>query len=665
MRQLKRILIANRGEIACRVIRSARKMGIETVAVYSEADRKSLHVKMADQAYCIGPPQSSLSYLDMNKILAVALESKADSVHPGYGFLSENSRFMDLLDNNKIVFIGPKKHAIEAMGDKIQSKRLAKAAKVSIIPGFIGEVGERPEDILKITQEIGYPVMIKASAGGGGKGMRIAWNDQEAIEGYRLSKAEAKSSFGDDRMLIEKYIEQPRHIEFQILGDSHGNVIYLPERECSIQRRNQKVTEEAPSPFIDPETRKKMGEQAVALAKAVQYESSGTVEFMVDKNKGFYFLEMNTRLQVEHPITEKITGVDIVEEMIRVAQGGKLSLTQAEVKIKGHAIESRVYAEDPYRGFLPSIGHLLKYQEPKHENIRIDTGVQEGDEISMYYDPIISKTVTWGNSRHEALELMKYALDTYVVRGVGNNLPFCRDVLMQPAFVSGNYSTKFIQETYPDGFKPMAFNETEVHELLAVVTAMKLTENSLSLKPEEFYGGFVLELQDAFYFVGAEQGNKVHIQQIDADGNALGSPKVMTDVDVQWDANKALIPSVIQGKKLYTQFVSKTPRSYELIHKARGVKVNIYKPREFEYIRYMPKVDLTASAKQVLAPMPGAVISVSVKPGDKVNIGQELGMLEAMKMRNVLRSERAGVIKAVYTKEGASVLIDEVLFEFE
>jgi len=639
-------------------------MGIETVAVYSEADRKSLHVKQADHAYCIGPPQSSLSYLDMNKILAVAKESKADSVHPGYGFLSENSRFMDLLDQNQIVFIGPKKHAIEAMGDKIHSKKLAKAANVSIIPGFIGEVGERPEDILKITREIGYPVMIKASAGGGGKGMRIAWNDEDAIQGYRLSKAEAKSSFGDDRMLIEKYIEQPRHIEFQILGDSHGNVIYLPERECSIQRRNQKVTEEAPSPFIDPETRRKMGEQAVALAKAVQYESSGTVEFMVDKNKGFYFLEMNTRLQVEHPITEKITGVDIVEEMIRVAQGQKLSITQKEVTITGHAVESRVYAEDPYRGFLPSIGHLLKYQEPKHKNIRIDTGVQEGDEISMYYDPIISKTVTYGANRQEAIELMKYALDTYVVRGVGNNLPFCRDVLSQPAFVSGNYSTKFIQETYPDGFKPMAFSDPEIHELLAIVAGMKLSENQLAFTPSEFTEGFIVEIQDGFYAVWVE-AEKLHLQKVDREGNFIGEVRVIQDAKVDWDANKALVPSVIEGKQLYSQFVAKSPRGYDLIHKARAVKVNIYKPREFEHIKHMPKVDLTASAKQVLAPMPGAVISVSVKVGDKVSVGQELGMLEAMKMRNVIRSERAGVIKAVHTKEGSSCQVDELLFEFE
>lgn len=659
---IKRILIANRGEIACRIIRTARKMGIQTVSVYSEADRKSMHVQMADTAVLIGPPPTSKSYLDMNKILQVCLDNKVDAVHPGYGFLSENFKFMDLLDHNKIIFIGPKKKAIEEMGDKINSKRLAKAAGVNLIPGYIGEVANNPEEILRIAHSIGYPIMIKASAGGGGKGLRIAYNDKEAIENFKISKEESLSSFGDDRILMEKYIEEPRHIEVNILGDKFGNVVYLPERECSVQRRNQKVVEEAPSPFIDPVTRKKMGEQAVALAKAVQYETSGTLEFMVDKNKHWYFLEMNTRLQVEHPITEEITGLDLVEEMINVAQGKPLSVTQEKINIKGHAIESRVYAEDPYRGFLPSIGHLMKYREPKVDNIRIDTGVREGDEISMYYDPLISKTITWGKDRTEAIDLMKKALDTYVIRGLGHNVPFCRDVLRQPKFVEGDYSTKFIAETYPTGFKPLPLNKCEKKNLIAFVAGMKEASNKFSIHATAF-SPYVVKVGQEFYGVDKnEAGQTVVFDLSDKDAAGL----VVTQANVPWNNTDPLICGSVNGKELNVQFYEHTHSGFQVSFEGHFFKVEFLTPNQYELIHFCSSAAAEGlSQKEFLAPMPGAVISVAVTEGAKVEIGQELAILEAMKMRNVLRAERPGTVKKVLCKAGQSVQVDQLLFELE
>lgn len=448
----EKILIANRGEIARRVIRTCKKMGIRTVAVYSDADRHAMFVKEADEAYRIGPPPTNQSYLKMDTILEVIKASQSQAVHPGYGFLSENPKFQKLLKANDVTFIGPDTKAIVAMGDKIESKKLAREAKVNTVPGWLGEVDDI-EQVIKISREIGYPVMIKASAGGGGKGMRIAFNDKEAAEGFKLSKEEAISSFGDGRIFIEKYIEQPRHIEFQILGDKHGNYVYLPERECSVQRRNQKVIEEAPSTAMDEITRKRMGEQAVALARSCDYSTTGTVEFLMDKKKDFYFLEMNTRLQVEHPITEEITGVDLVQEQILISAGHKLSYKQSDIKIKGHSVEYRVYAEDPARKFLPSIGFLTKYREPEpHPHIRIDTGVQEGSEISMYYDPMISKLVTWGEDRKAALDLLDKAIDEYVVQGVGHNLGFGKSIIHNEAFKAGDYSTAFIPTYYPKGY---------------------------------------------------------------------------------------------------------------------------------------------------------------------------------------------------------------------
>ena len=661
---IKRLLIANRGEIACRIMRTAKKLGIETVAVYSDADRKAMFVRMADKAYHIGPSASLQSYLNMEKILAVCQDAKVDAVHPGYGFLSENSKFMDLLDHNKIIFVGPKKHALEAMGDKINSKKIAKDAKVNTVPGFVGEVEATPEMIIKACKEVGYPVMIKASAGGGGKGMRIAWSDEEAVTGYRLSKAEAKSSFNDDRILIEKYIEEPRHIEFQILGDSQGNVVYLPERECSIQRRNQKVIEEAPSPFLDPETRRNMGEQAAMLAKAVQYQSSGTVEFLVDKHKKFYFLEMNTRLQMEHPITEAITGVDIVEEMIRVAEGKPLSFRQQDVKINGWAMESRVYAEDPYRGFLPSIGHLLKYQEPTAANIRVDTGVREGDEISMWYDPMISKMCCWAPTRPEVIELSKTALDTYVIRGLGHNAPFCRDVMKRQSFIEGKYSTKFIPIEYPKGFIPMPFSPKEKLELAAISSLMKEISRLNNITPQrtEFLGPYIVKIQGEYFAVYSEN-KKLMAVQVDLEGNPLAQAEEFTDLQVQWDGAAALITSKVGGKTVFSQFIEHTNTGYNMVHSAIPLKVNVYTPKEFEFVKHMPHAEEGVASGDVIAPMPGAVVAVSVKVGDQVNVGQELGILEAMKMRNVIKAEKTGKVKKVAVTVGQNVAIDDVLFE--
>eukprot|EP01111_Echinosteliopsis_oligospora_P004427 TRINITY_DN1713_c0_g1_i5.p1 TRINITY_DN1713_c0_g1~~TRINITY_DN1713_c0_g1_i5.p1 ORF type:complete len:638 (+),score=212.35 TRINITY_DN1713_c0_g1_i5:117-2030(+) len=468
-----KILIANRGEIACRVIRTAQRLGIKTVAVHSDVDKHALHVRAADEAVCIGPAPTSQSYLNIDAILDACKKTGAQAVHPGYGFLSENSKFVAALEKEGIAFIGPGSHAMHAMGDKIESKKIAKQAKVNVIPGFLGEVDEMDE-VLKIAREIGYPVMVKASAGGGGKGMRIAWNDEDVKIGFRLSKQEAKSSFGDDRMLIEKYIDNGRHIEIQVLADGQGTALYFPERECSIQRRNQKVVEEAPSPFLDDATRKAMGEQAISLCNAVGYKSAGTVEFLVDSNKNFYFLEMNTRLQVEHPITEYITGVDLVEGMIRIAAGQKLKVQQKDIKINGWAMESRVYAEDPYRNFLPSIGKLTKYKIPEGEGVRVDGGVYEGGDISIYYDPLICKLVTHGNTRKQSIDRMKTALDSYIIRGVNHNVPFLRAVMENKRFLSGKINTKFIPEEFPQGFKGFEFSDQQKADAAALAGAIQL-----------------------------------------------------------------------------------------------------------------------------------------------------------------------------------------------
>ncbi|MCP3663805.1 MAG: acetyl/propionyl/methylcrotonyl-CoA carboxylase subunit alpha [Gammaproteobacteria bacterium] len=666
-----KILIANRGEIARRVIKTCKKMGVKTVAVYSDADIHSMFVKEADEAYRIGAPPTNQSYLKMDTILDVVKSSGAQAVHPGYGFLSENSVFQKLLFDNGVKFLGPPTGAIESMGDKIQSKKLAKAANVNTIPGFLGEV-EQNEEVIKISNEIGYPVMIKASAGGGGKGMRIAYNDDEAIEGFRLSKDEAISSFGDGRIFIEKYIEEPRHIEFQILGDEHGNYVYLPERECSVQRRNQKVIEEAPSIFMDPETRKKMGEQAVALARACDYESTGTVEFLVDINKDFYFLEMNTRLQVEHPITEEITGVDLVEQQLLIAAGYPLAMKQEDIKINGHSVEYRVYAEDPAKKFLPSIGFLRKYREPaKHEHIRIDTGVEEGSEISMYYDPMISKLVTWGKDRKEAMSLLNEAMDDYVIQGVTHNVGFGRAVINHPDFASANYNTAFIPDNYPEGYHGDHLSVEDQHTLCVAASEMKnLQRNFEQLKDQEEMRDYDTELYVTLPAGGLEEVTHEYKVMIDGDDYSITNLETgehkdikMTDMSL---TQLSLLKMKIDGTDKTCQFVDvKDETDYIFNYCGNTLPIKVHDASQQKYKKFMAPPKVIDYSKTIISPMPGAIISVSVEKGDSVQPGQEVMVIEAMKMQNVLKSEIEGVVKAVQVKPNDSVGVDEILIEFE
>ncbi|ANG95999.1 acetyl/propionyl-CoA carboxylase subuit alpha [Brucella pseudogrignonensis] len=666
---IKKILIANRGEIACRVIKTAKKMGIATVAVYSDADRNALHVKMADEAVHIGPAPSNQSYIVIDKILAAIKETGADAVHPGYGFLSENPRFAEALKAANVTFIGPPVNAIEAMGDKITSKKLASEAGVSTVPGHMGLI-ENADEAVKIASTVGYPVMIKASAGGGGKGMRIAWNDDEAREGFRLSRNEAKASFGDDRIFIEKFVTQPRHIEIQVLGDQHGNVIYLGERECSIQRRNQKVIEEAPSPFLDEATRKAMGEQAVALAKAVGYYSAGTVEFIVDGERNFYFLEMNTRLQVEHPVTELITGIDLVEEMIRVASGEKLRIGQADVTLNGWAIESRLYAEDPYRSFLPSIGRLTRYRPPvegRRDNgsvIRNDTGVFEGGEISMYYDPMIAKLCSWGPDRTSAVEAMGDALDAFEVEGIGHNLPFLSAVMEHPRFRAGALTTAFIAEEYPDGFAGVTVSEEDAHVLAAVSAQINMAieqrnglisgrissqAQSISTDWVVTLGGFNLPIRIA----EGEGGTIINF----ADGNSL-------TVASDWHPGKQLGSFTVDGESIAVK-VLRSGTGWRLRWRGIDTIAHVRRPRVAELAKLMPVKLPPDTSKMLLCPMPGVITSVLVKDGDTVEAGQPLATVEAMKMENVLRAERRATVKRITTEAGASLAVDELIMEFE
>ena len=661
----KKILIANRGEIACRVIKTARKMGIKTVAVYSDADRNALHVKMADEAVHIGPPPANQSYIVIDKIMDAIRQTGAEAVHPGYGFLSENKLFAEALEKEGVAFIGPPAGAIEAMGDKITSKKLAQEAGVSTVPGYMGLI-EDAEEAVKISNEIGYPVMIKASAGGGGKGMRIAWNDDEAREGFQSSKNEAASSFGDDRIFIEKFVTQPRHIEIQVLGDKHGNTIYLNERECSIQRRNQKVVEEAPSPFLDPATRKAMGEEAVALAKAVDYCSAGTVEFIVDGEKNFYFLEMNTRLQVEHPVTELITGVDLVEQMIRVANGEKLAMTQDDIGINGWAIENRLYAEDPYRGFLPSIGRLTRYRPPAEVEgrVRNDTGVFEGGEISMYYDPMIAKLCSWGETREAAIEEMRVALDSFEVEGIGHNLPFLAAVMDHPKFISGEMTTAFIAEEYPEGFEGVALEEAVLRKVAASAAAMhrvieirRARVSGRMDNHERVVGAdWVVTLQGQTYPVtiaADREGSTVSFE----DG---ASHRVSSD----WTPGDTLAVLQIDGAPMVLK-TNKITGGMRIRHRGADLKVNVRTPRQAELAALMPEKLPPDTSKMLLCPMPGLVVSIAVAEGDEVQEGQALCTVEAMKMENVLRAERKGVVAKVNAEAGASLAVDDVIMEFE
>uniref|UniRef100_A0A668T4M4 Propionyl-CoA carboxylase subunit alpha n=1 Tax=Oreochromis aureus TaxID=47969 RepID=A0A668T4M4_OREAU len=617
-----KILIANRGEIACRVIKTCKKMGIQTVAVHSDVDSSAVHVKMADEAVCVGSAPTSKSYLNMDAIMDAIRVTGAQAVHPGYGFLSENKEFAKRLAAEGVAFIGPDTHAIQAMGDKIESKLIAKAAKVNTIPGFDGVV-KTAEEAVKIAQEIGYPVMIKASAGGGGKGMRIAWNDEETREGFRFSSQEAASSFGDDRLLIEKYIDNPRHIEIQVLADKHGNALWLNERECSIQRRNQKVVEEAPSTFLDPVTRRAMGEQAVQLAKAVQYSSAGTVEFLVDSKKNFYFLEMNTRLQVEHPITECITGLDLVEQMIRVAKGYQLQHTQDDIPINGWAIECRVYAEDPYKSFgLPSIGRLSQYQEPLDlDKVRVDSGIQEGSDISIYYDPMISKLITYGATRAEALGRMEDALDNYVIRGVTHNIPLLREIITHPRFVSGHISTNFLPEVYPDGFKGHQLEADAKRELLASAAVLYITAELRSAKVLGTQRVASTPVECSHWELCVELGEERQDVEISKSGTVYTVEMDGAKVEVWGALNLAspLLPLTINGTQRMLQCLSRDAAGVIVLQYLGTLfKVRVLSKLAAELNSYMPEKVSEDTSSILRSPMPGTVVAVSVKPGDTV-----------------------------------------------
>ncbi|MEP7030137.1 MAG: acetyl/propionyl/methylcrotonyl-CoA carboxylase subunit alpha [Pseudolabrys sp.] len=666
----KRILIANRGEIACRIIKTARRMGIETVAVYSEADKDALHVEMADQAILIGPPEAAKSYLLIDKIVEACKASGAQAVHPGYGFLSEREAFPKALEAAGIVFIGPNPKAIAAMGDKIESKKAAAAAKVSTVPGHLGIIADEIEAV-KIANEIGYPVMIKASAGGGGKGMRIAWSEGEVAEGFARSRSEAKSSFGDDRMFIEKFIVDPRHIEIQLMGDKHGNVIYLGERECSIQRRNQKVIEEAPSPLLDQATRKKMGEQAVALAKAVGYDSAGTVEFVAGQDKSFFFLEMNTRLQVEHPVTELITGIDLVEQMIRSAAGEKLTLKQSDVKLTGWAVESRVYAEDPYRNFLPSIGRLTRYRPPAERiangvTVRNDTGVYEGGEISLYYDPMIAKLVTHAPTREAAIDAQSDALDAFVIDGIRHNIPFLAALMAHPRWRAGKLSTGFIAEEFPEGFHATA-PERPVAEVIAAVAAAidhVLGERKRQISGQMTGRAVTRETARAVWLGAEEYRLEVKRENGTIEVRFPGQGKAgLRHIHSDWQPGDPLWTGTINSQPATVQ-VRNIPNGFALGHRGIETKAYVYTEFEATYARLMPVKKAADTGKLVLCPMPGLVVSISVKEGQEVKAGETVAVVEAMKMENVLRAEIDGTVKKVNAKKGDSLAVDAVILEF-
>ncbi|PZR01073.1 MAG: acetyl/propionyl-CoA carboxylase subunit alpha [Cereibacter sphaeroides] len=665
----RKILIANRGEIACRVIRTARAMGIKTVAIYSDADRNALHVRMADEAVHIGPSPAAQSYISIDKVMAAVRSSGAEAVHPGYGFLSENRAFAAALEAEGVAFIGPPSSAIEAMGDKITSKKIAAEAGVSTVPGHMGLIADADE-AARIAAQIGYPVMIKASAGGGGKGMRIAWNDAEAREGFQSSKNEAAASFGDDRIFIEKFVTQPRHIEIQVLADAYGNCVYLHERECSIQRRNQKVIEEAPSPFLDEATRKAMGEQACALAKAVGYTSAGTVEFIVDGARNFYFLEMNTRLQVEHPVTELITGVDLVEQMIRVANGEKLPFKQSDLKINGWAIESRLYAEDPYRNFLPSTGRLTRYRPPAEGPmpsgaiVRNDTGVYEGGEISIYYDPMIAKLCTWGATRADAIAEMRLALDAFEVEGIGHNLPFVRAVMDHPRFISGNITTAFIAEEYPEGFKDPTLPGHLLRRIAASAAAMNRVAEIRRTRISGTMDNHQRRVGDDWVVTLQGESHPVTVSA-DRDGSSVRfADGAVHRVTSDWTPGQPLVRLLVDDEPLVIK-TSKIPSGFRMRLAGADLKVHVRSPRQYELAKLMKDKAPPDLSKYLLCPMPGLVVRISVSEGDEVQEGQALATVEAMKMENILKAERKGIVRRINTSPGASLKVDDVIMEFE
>ena len=678
-----KILIANRGEIACRVILTARKMGIKTVAVYSDADKDARHVALADEAVHIGPAPSRDSYLQAEKIIAACKQTGAQAVHPGYGFLSENAGFAKRVEEEGIVFIGPKHHSIAAMGDKIESKKLAGAAGVNCIPG-VNDAIETPEKAVEIAKGIGYPVMIKASAGGGGKGLRVAFNDKEAFEGFTSCRNEARNSFGDDRVFIEKFVEEPRHIEIQLIGDSHGNVVYLNERECSIQRRHQKVIEEAPSPFISDATRKAMGEQAVQLAKAVKYQSAGTVEFVVGKDQSFYFLEMNTRLQVEHPVTECITGLDLVELMIRVAAGEKLPLTQADVKRDGWAMECRINAEDPFRNFLPSTGRLVRFQPPHEtmfaadtahwQGVRVDTGVQDGGEIPMYYDSMIAKLIVHGKDRLEAIAKMREALNAFVIRGISSNIPFQAALLAHPKFVAGDFNTGFIAENYSQGFKAedVPHEDPDFLVALAAYVNRRMLNRAAGISGQ--LPGHGVTVSEDFVVVGlGAAGKKTSQAALVRDFQAVsGSSAVETggktfEICTNWHLGGARLRGTVNGQPFSAQVergVGKNPLAIRVIHNGTRLDALVLSPRAAELHALMPFKAPPDMSRYVLSPMPGLLVDVAVQVGQKVQAGERVAVIEAMKMENVLFAVADGVVGKVLANKGESLTVDQPIVEF-
>jgi propionyl-CoA carboxylase alpha chain len=697
----KKILIANRGEIACRVIRTAKKMGIATVAVYSDADARSPHVMMADEAVRLGPPPAAESYLLADAILAACKATGAEAVHPGYGFLSERTSFCQLLSDNGIAFIGPPPNAIAAMGDKIESKKLAKAAGVNVVPGYLGDIADT-DAAVRIASDIGYPVMMKASAGGGGKGMRLAWSEQDVREGFEATKREGLASFGDDRVFIEKFIESPRHIEIQLLGDQHGNIVYLNERECSIQRRHQKVVEEAPSPFVTPEMRRAMGEQAVALARAVGYYSAGTVELIVSgadpTGKSFYFLEMNTRLQVEHPVTEAITGLDLVEQMIRVAAGEPLGFTQDDVRLNGWSIENRVYAEDPYRGFLPSTGRLVRYRPPvlrdavstgstapqderytlsahaeeglsegegpsRSTYTRVDDGVLEGGEVSRFYDPMIAKLITWGATREEAIDAQIAALDRFEIDGPGHNIDFLSALMQHPRFRSGALTTGFIAEEYPDGFHGAPASEAQLDGLAAVAALIGLETDARAAEIDgQLNGGPDILAERVVRIAGRDR----HVSFDDGEEGLLATidGARTVEIDGEWEPGQALFEGTLDGQAVAVR-VARQGRKWKLTTRGAAHLVDVWPPHVAALARHMIEKVPPDLSKFLLCPMPGLLVSLNVGEGDKVEAGQPLATVEAMKMENILRAEKAGVVKRVEAKPGDSLAVDAVILELE
>ncbi len=659
-----KILIANRGEIACRVIKSARKMGIATVAVYSEADAGTLHVEMADEAIAIGPAPAAESYLVQERIIEACKASGAQAVHPGFGFLSENAGFVEALEAAGIVFIGPPTGAIAAMGDKIESKRLAAEAGVATVPGHMDLI-EDDERAVAISREIGYPVMIKASAGGGGKGMRIARSDEEAREGYRSAQNEARASFGDDRIFIEKFIEEPRHIEIQVLADAHGNVIHLCERECSIQRRHQKVIEEAPSPFLDEATRQAMGAQAVALARAVDYRSAGTVECIVDADRNFYFLEMNTRIQVEHPVTEMITGLDLVEWMIRIAAGEPLSIRQEEVSIDGWALECRIYAEDPFRGFLPSIGRLTTYlPPPESEVVRVDSGVVEGSEISMFYDPMIAKLVTHAGDRDASIARMRGALDAFCIAGVGHNIPFLASVLAKPRFIEGRLTTNFIDEVYPEGFNVDDLPPEDPALLVAVTAAIHQTSRQREAQISGQLDGHGKQTRDDWVIRLGESDHAAKVSAQPRGWLVTVDDRQMEVYSDDWRFGDRLWSGVVDGREIVVQ-VERRGIGYRLFHNGALVETRALTPRTAALAAQMPVKEPPDLSRYLLSPMPGLLVSLAVAEGQEVKAGDQLAVIEAMKMENILRAERDGKVAALHAGPGDSLAVDQKILEFD